>query len=60
MARRRLWRGLTRPGEPRHNDILLISGEKEQRPMPCGPAEGVSTTSSHGRPNSQFLVREEP
>ncbi len=37
------------------NAAVAIPRKEEQRLMRCGPAEGVSMTCSHGRPNSKFL-----
>ena len=34
---------------------MAIPSNKDQRLTRCGPAEGVSTTSRRGRPNSKFL-----
>lgn len=42
------------------NDALAIPRKKEQRLARCGPAEGVFTTSNHGRPKSTSLSAPRP
>ena len=37
------------------NPAVAIPRKTKQRLMRCGPAEVVSTTSSRGRPKSEFL-----
>jgi len=37
------------------NPALAIPSKKDERLTRCGPAEGMSTTCSRGRPKSKFL-----